>query len=634
MIDAANVDARLLKAVAIEHSKDPDGAIEFILTEVIPHTMQKFDASSAIKKTLSVASSVDSERQCSSASATSSKHELTAACEGAIGTEVMKTSHYIEPFCLNERVQDPLDLTFYDANDFSDQMIGNVGSKDFTSKTWEKTHQEISIFPITKDVDDSDGSHDCKSINFGETSKLQKYRDLDISTLALSASSATSIPKDAVSVVGLNNKSSDNCDSDFDLISSDPNVAAHPESQKKQPSCDSDSMYGSNNVELALLSVKDHTVESLNCCSIQSYVESLTSDFKLGFSEHSCNDDTAFREDIQVLDNANPDKSSHVHIIVTQSGQVCKTDLLENMIEESKGHKKSLLSDMESVLKLMKDVEIQENAAEKSKKEAGKSGLEIRAKVDELKSMLNHAREANYMHSGEVHEERAILTTEMKELESRLLSLSDVKEKSLSILDVIQKALQTRMAAAEMERNAAEHSKYEREESDRKYLVEQELIMEKVVEESKVLQQEAEENARLREFLMDHGRHTSLAQFIYSHLKVEYNRECTYPKHSLTNFTTHCRGEISVICQDVKLLKEKFDNRVPLSQSVSSEQTSCILASSGSARKSTGSEQLLKHDQSSILSVKPLLLPSVEQKTAFTQNDELLDEGWELFEDA
>lgn len=47
------------------------------------------------------------------------------------------------------------------------------------------------------------------------------------------------------------------------------------------------------------------------------------------------------------------------------------------------------------------------------------------------------------------------------------------------------------------------------------------------------------------------------------------------------------RGEISVICQDVRHLKEKFDKKLPLSQSLSSSQTSCILASSGSSLKST-----------------------------------------------
>lgn len=42
------VDARLLKAAAIEHAKDPYAAIDFILADVIPHTEEKSDASSAV----------------------------------------------------------------------------------------------------------------------------------------------------------------------------------------------------------------------------------------------------------------------------------------------------------------------------------------------------------------------------------------------------------------------------------------------------------------------------------------------------------------------------------------------------------------------------------------------------------
>ncbi|KAL2900614.1 Mesocentin [Bienertia sinuspersici] len=37
------VDTRLLKAVAIEHAKDPDKAAESILTEVLPFTIEKFN---------------------------------------------------------------------------------------------------------------------------------------------------------------------------------------------------------------------------------------------------------------------------------------------------------------------------------------------------------------------------------------------------------------------------------------------------------------------------------------------------------------------------------------------------------------------------------------------------------------
>lgn len=94
-----------------------------------------------------------------------------------------------------------------------------------------------------------------------------------------------------------------------------------------------------------------------------------------------------------------------------------------------------------------------------------------------------------------------------------------------------------------------------------------------------------------------------------------------------------------MICQDIRILKEKFDNRVPLSQSITSSQTSCKLASSGSSMKS-------------LLLEKPLE-PSVETPEASGNNNnnnnnkspkalvserkdnkhkKLLEDGWDIFD--
>ncbi|CDY66191.1 BnaC02g46560D [Brassica napus] len=55
--------------------------------------------------------------------------------------------------------------------------------------------------------------------------------------------------------------------------------------------------------------------------------------------------------------------------------------------------------------------------------------------VDEFKKMLKHAKEANDMHAGEVYGDKSILATEAKELENRLLNLSEEQNKSLHVLD-------------------------------------------------------------------------------------------------------------------------------------------------------------------------------------------------------
>lgn len=58
---------------------------------------------------------------------------------------------------------------------------------------------------------------------------------------------------------------------------------------------------------------------------------------------------------------------------------------------------KILFSAMESVINMMKEVELQERAAKQAKEEAAKGGLDTLIKVEELKQVLGHAKGANDM---------------------------------------------------------------------------------------------------------------------------------------------------------------------------------------------------------------------------------------------
>ncbi|KAL9430890.1 hypothetical protein AB3S75_026145 [Citrus x aurantiifolia] len=320
--------------------------------------------------------------------------------------------------------------------------------------------------------------------------------------------------------------------------------------------------------------------------------------------------DLMSKQENSVNGKCNIEDDSTITTIVTRSGQICRIDLLEEMIEDAKNNKKNLFKAMESVMNMMREVEIQERAAKEAKAAAVRGGLDIFVKMDELKQMLAHAKEANDMHAGEIYGERAILATEARELQNRLLNLSEERDKSLAVLDEMRETLEARLAAAEDMRKEAEEEKFEKEESARASLAEQEVIMEKVVQESKLLQQQAEENSKLREFLMDRGRVVDSLQ-----------------------------GEISVICQDVRLLKEKFDERVPLSKSVSSSQTTCILASSGSSLKSVAS-LVAEQDLTSETLEKMSPAPAVDVESLKSRGDEkigdfwrqLSDDGWDLFE--
>ncbi|XVE73176.1 hypothetical protein DITRI_Ditri11bG0096300 [Diplodiscus trichospermus] len=300
--------------------------------------------------------------------------------------------------------------------------------------------------------------------------------------------------------------------------------------------------------------------------------------------------------------------------VVSRSTQTCRIDLLEEIVEDAKNNKKILFRAMQSIMSLMREVELQEEAAEQAKEEAAMGGLDTLIKVEELKQSLQNVKEANDMHAGEVYGEKAILTTEVRELQSRLRSLSEERDKSLAVLDEMRQTLKARQSAAEELMKTAEQEKLEKEKSARNALAEQEAIMAKVVEESKILRQEAEENSKLCEFLMDRGQIVDSLQ-----------------------------GEISVICEDVRLLKEKFDERIPLSKSISSSQTSCILASSsGLSLKNMashlGPEQLGETDKALETRSPRQSIDWQSPKSRSSEGRykadgiELLDDEWEIFE--
>ncbi|CAN8295802.1 unnamed protein product [Cochlearia groenlandica] len=276
----------------------------------------------------------------------------------------------------------------------------------------------------------------------------------------------------------------------------------------------------------------------------------------------------------------------------------CSVDNLEEIIEDAKSNKKTLFTVMETVMKLIKEVELQEKDAAKSEEEAATGGLDTLEKVQELKKMLEHAKEGNNMHAGEVFGEKSILAAEAKELENRLLNLTEERNKSLSALDEMRETLEIRLAAALEMKWAADKEKKEKEDDALKALAEQEAIMEKVVQESKLLQQEADENSKLREFLMDRGQIVDSLQ-----------------------------GEISVIYQDVKLLKVK------LTKSVSSSQTSSCGSSTRSFVHENPCERLngvLETSNNTKMIPEAAATSMNKEKGDFRELTE--EDGWDMFD--
>ncbi|XP_073157952.1 uncharacterized protein [Henckelia pumila] len=321
-------------------------------------------------------------------------------------------------------------------------------------------------------------------------------------------------------------------------------------------------------------------------------------------SEVSFPSDTASEMEI-ANDNVIIEDESTVNDSVSQSSQIHTMGVLDEIISEARNNKKTLFSAMESVKNLMRDVQLKEQAAEQAKEEAAKGGIDLLDKVEEIKLILKHAKEANDMHAGEVYGERSILATELRELQSRVLYLSDERDKSLAVLDEMCQTLKVRLEAAENEINDAEQEKIRKQVSAREAFSEQESLMDRVVQEANILRQHAEENAKLREFLVDRGCVVDTLQ-----------------------------GEIAVISQDVKLLKANIDDRVPLSKSHSSPQSSCMIASSSSWLKSSIPDEVepgpVPDDSTKAQQLMdPVTQVSVDEMARYDR-DALIAEGWDF----
>ncbi|KAL5203451.1 hypothetical protein ABZP36_014403 [Zizania latifolia] len=265
---------------------------------------------------------------------------------------------------------------------------------------------------------------------------------------------------------------------------------------------------------------------------------------------------------------------SHLSSIASiHSNHSVSIESLEHSITDAKSNKIDLLHSLELVTKMLDDMENLEEKAKVAKCESSMAGTSILTKVEERKEMLNHAKEANDMHAGEVFGEKSILTTEAWELQSRLQRLSDEKNNYLVVIEEIRQTLEDRLAAAQQEIDAAEKEKIEKEASAQALLDEQEKEMNYIVEESRKLQKEAEENLKLKVFLVGRGRIVDTLQ-----------------------------GEMAVISEDVSQLKRIVDERLSFSKlqrstisSLSSLQSSLHKSGSSADRTIEEVESTDKH---------------------------------------
>ncbi|XP_076884835.1 uncharacterized protein LOC143534146 [Bidens hawaiensis] len=527
------VDSRILKAVAIEHSKDADIAVEIVLLEIIPNLP---------KKPSTVGSSSNSK-------------SALSVHEGGNG-EISQLESSMDHLVINPDRHEQSTETFVVS-----AIDGTLPSATEDTSSASQLNSQTITEPVNV-----------------ESLATSSYHDANDGSAADSLSTFT------------------------EPLNAEPLASHHYNINDSDSSYNHDQGYvntGSEAVESETLFVPETNIGATQ--------ESDSS------ALNSVSERNAFTAEFD--DSDGELDASHV---LTRSEEKCNTEFLEEIIEEAKNNKKTLVSAMSSVIDLMREVENKEKAADQAKEYATQDCADILAKAEEVKHALLRAKEANDMHAGEVNAEKAILATELKELQLRLFTLSDERNKSLTVLDEMRKALEARLATALHEIATAEKQKLENERAAREALLYQERQMEKVVEESKKLKLEAEENTKLQEFLMDRGRTIDILQ-----------------------------GEISVKCQDVLLLKEKFDKGIPLSRSLSSSQTSSILASSGSSFRSVATSFEPELDEGVKSSkemgdsygfVEDTSMPdaapeSLEEPGSFAGDRKtLLEDGWDLFD--
>ncbi|KZV32407.1 hypothetical protein F511_03690 [Dorcoceras hygrometricum] len=547
------IDSRVIRAVAIEHNKDPDAAVEAVLEEIIPF----FSETLRPTKSLTASSSLDQ-----------SPKEFVATVQSVDGLPVNAIISAEETYANNgngghqsDYANDENDVAFHDT--YNGQHDGE-GELSISGKFGENSIKiSGDMFP-----------HGRQPAMLMEETRVNILQcEASVHPERTETVSAGKCPEDGI-------KTSSGA-------TSSPTRLSCPD--------------GNNSVGI----IFSEAVPNFTMSHSESTVQvAVLPNMNGSNSETRFPSDTASGMEIS-SENVLIEDESTVNDSVSQSSQIHFMGVLDEVIAEAMNNKRTLFPALESVIRLTRDVELKEHAAELAQEEAAKGGVDVLDKVEELKKILNHAKNANDMHAGEVYGEKSILATELRELQSRVLYLADERDKSLAVLDEMYQTSKMRLAAAEDEISNAEQEKLRKEVSAREALSRQESLMERVVQEANILKQHAEENAKLREFLVDRGCVVDTLQ-----------------------------GEIAVISQDVKLLKEKIDGRILLANSCSFPQTSCIIASSTSPLKGLIPDQVESVPiQGDPIESQQLMDPdkrtSVDEMARYDR-EALVAEGWDF----
>ncbi|KAI3460863.1 hypothetical protein Pfo_017526 [Paulownia fortunei] len=423
------IDARVLRAVAIEHSKDADAAVEAVLVEIIPFFTERSRPSTPLTGSISGG-------------------ESSEALVGAIATAQIMDSPSMSTvgsadgrngYNMNGGNQQ----SFHDADDGQNEPFYDIchGHHEGESNSAElalsekilensiETNIDVHSHGETGELIDKDGVNTLQFEVSGdpktdETISADKCPEssIKISSDTIPCHTLGTLQDEDIGVNQNMNLFQERVDCGH--LQTKFGSATNKESDQGKYWAD-----GNNSVvEPASLTVHDLTTSPLES-SVQLVVLPDMHGSDLEELDVSLSNCTASK--MKATSNiVGIEDESTLNASISQSSQIHIMDVLEETIADARNNKKTLFSAMQSVISLMREVELKEQAAEQAKVDAAMGGTDILVKLEELKQMLQLAKESNGMHAGEVYGEKAILATELRELQSRVLSCQ-MKETNL-----------------------------------------------------------------------------------------------------------------------------------------------------------------------------------------------------------
>ncbi|KVI03936.1 hypothetical protein Ccrd_017743 [Cynara cardunculus var. scolymus] len=470
------VDSRILRAVAIEHPKDADVAVEVVLAEVIPRLSEQSRTNKG-KSSLSLSedgartgqfeATMDSgdvlpclSEQYTEAGPSNIGGSLPVAIEDADLSGQPNSPKVVEPV-----TSEPLCTScFYDANGEIDTVCYGIPIPLENLVNNNINHECVTPASISENgVYDN---HDYGCVKTGDQNAAKVSN-----SIASSVGVSGSIQEEAAINDKFTHENGVYDDHDHGFVKTGDQNAAKMSNSLASGAGVSGSIQeeAAINDKITLLDVDTEMIAPSSSQLLGTCEKDLTVTQELNSSSSS---KTTSEKNSLAITIVDPEDELIMTSVLTRSDQTCSTELLQDIIEDARNDKKTLALAMDSVVNLMKEVEFKERAAEQAKERAACGCSDILA----------------------------------KELQLRLLNLSDERSRSLEILEEI------RLTTALKEIEAAEEEKLEKERSAKEALAYQESQMEMVVEESKKLKMEAEENSKLQEFLMDRGRAIDILQ--------------------------------------------------------------------------------------------------------------------------